>query len=102
MEIGVAHAKTGQHLFKAKWCFSTLDLHTGYITYSLKKIIRKTALASPFGKYEYLKVPFGLSQAPAYFQELMNKVLKDLPLPIAYLDGNIIYSKTKKEHLDHL
>ena len=36
----------------------------------------KTVFTSPFGKYEYLKVPFGLSQASAYFQELMNKVIK--------------------------
>ena len=56
---------------------------------------------SPFGKYEYIKVPFGLKQAPAYFQELMSKVLKDLPFTIAYLDYIIIYSKTA-EHLDPL
>ena len=37
-----------------------------------------------------------------YFQELMNKVLKDLPFAIAYLDDIIIYSKTAEEHLDHL
>ena len=39
-------------------------------------------------------VPFGLAQAPAYFQELMNKVLKDLYFAIAYPDDIIIYSKT--------
>ena len=55
-----------------------------------------------FGKYEYLKVPFGMAQVPAYFQELMNKVLKDLPFAIGYLDDTIIQSKTAEEHLDHL
>ena len=60
--------------------FSTLNLHAGYHHIPLDEdSISKTALTSPFGKYEYLKVPFGLAQAPAYFQELMNKVLKDLP-----------------------
>ena len=44
----------------------------------------------PFWKYEYLKFPFGLAQAPAYFQELMNKALKDLPITIACLDNIII------------
>ena len=39
---------------------------------------------------------------PAYFQELMNKVLKDWPLAIAYLDDIIIYSKTAEENLDNL
>ena len=37
-----------------------------------------------------------------YFQELMNKVLKDLPFTIAYLDDIIINSKTAEEHLNHL
>ena len=43
--------------------------------------IPKTAFTSPFRKYEYVKVPFGLAQAPAYCPELMTGVLKDLPLP---------------------
>ena len=60
------------------------------------------ALASPFDKYEYLKVPFWLTQASAYLQELMNKVLKDLLFSIAFLDDIIFYSKTIKDHLSHL
>ena len=56
----------------------------------------------PFEKYEYLKVPSGLAQAPAYFQELINKVLRDLPFDITYLDDIIIYSRSVQEHLDHL
>ena len=58
--------------------FSTLDLHAGYHHIHLNKdSIPMTAFTSPFGKYEYLNVPFGLAQAPAYFQELMKGVLKD-------------------------
>ena len=64
--------------------------------------IPKTAFTSPFGKYEYVKVPFRLAQAPAYFQELMTGVLKDLPFAIAYLDDIIIYSSTPEEHLQHI
>ena len=47
-------------------------------------------------------VPFGLAQTPAYFHELMNKVLRGLPFAFAYLDDIIIYSKTAEEHLGHL
>ena len=43
----------------------------------------KMAFNSPFGKYEYIKVPFGLTQAPAYFQELMTGILKDFNFLIA-------------------
>ena len=62
--------------------FSTLNLCTGYHHIPLNEdSIPKTAFTSPSEKYEYLKVPFGLAQALAYSQELMNKVLKELPLP---------------------
>ena len=60
--------------------FSTLDLHAGYHHIPLDEdSIPKTAFTSPFGNYKYLKVPFGLAQAPAYFQELMNKYLRTYP-----------------------
>ena len=65
-------------------------------------LIPKTAFSSLFSKYEYLKNPFGLLHAPAYFEELMKKVLKDLPFAIAYIDDIVIYSKTTEEHLKHL
>ena len=83
--------------------FSMLNPYTGYHHIPLDKYsIPKTAFTSPFGKYEYLKVSFGLAQALAYFQQLRNKVLKDLPFAIAYLDDINIYRKTAKECLDHL
>ena len=82
--------------------FTTLDLCAGYHHIPLdKSSITKTAFNSPFSKYVYLKVPFGLAQALAYFQELMTGILKDFPFAIAYLDGIIIFSKTPQEHLLH-
>ena len=50
----------------------------------------KTAFNSPFGKYEYIKLPFGLAQAPGYFQEMMTDILKEFDFVIAYLDDIII------------
>ena len=83
--------------------FTTLDLCTGYHRIPLdKSSIPKTAFNSPFGKYEYVKVPFGLAQAPAYFQELMTGILKDFPFAIAYLDDIIIFSTTPQEHPSHV
>ena len=89
-------------LGKTKY-FTTLDLRSGYHHITLdKQSIKKTAFCTPFGKYEYLKVPFGLAQAPSYFQKLMNKVLKGLNFAFAYLDDIIIFSNTAEEHLKHI
>ena len=83
--------------------FSTLDLLAGYHHISLdKSSIPKMAFNSLFGKYEYIKVPFGLTQAPAYFQELMTGILKDFDFATAYLDDIIIFSITAEEHLSHI
>ena len=79
-----------------------MDLRAGYHIGLTTDSIPKTAFTSPFGKYEYVKVPFGLAQAPAYFQELMTGVLKDQPFAMAYLDNIIIYSSTPEEHLQHI
>ena len=61
-------------LGKAKY-FTTLDLRADYHIDLDDEAIRKTVFASPFGKFEFLCVYFGLAQAPAFFQNLMNMVL---------------------------
>ena len=83
--------------------FSTIDLRSGYHHIALGKSSRaKTAFVMPFGKYEFLMVPFGLAQAPAYFKLLMNKVLKGLKFAMTYLDDIIIFSQDESQHLEHL
>ena len=71
-------------LGKAKF-YTTRDLRSGYHHIALDKdSIKKTTFVAPFGKCEYLKIPFGLAQAPAYFQNVINKVLNCLNLTLAY------------------
>ena len=83
--------------------FSTIDLRSGYHHIALGKSSRaKTAFVTPFGMYKFLMVPFGLAQAPAYFQLLMNKVLKGLKFTMTYLDDIIIFSQDVLQHLEHL
>ena len=90
------------NLNRAKY-FSTLDLQTGYHHIPLdKSSIPKTAFNPPFSKYEYVKVPFGLEQASAFFQELMTRILKDFDFALAYLDDIIIFSRMAEEHLSHI
>ena len=73
--------------------FSTIDLRSGYYHIALGKDSRaKTAFVTPFGKYKFLQVPFGLAQAPAFFQHLINKVLDNCPFAMTYLDDIIIFS----------
>ena len=83
--------------------FSTIDLRSGYYHIALGKDLRvKTAFVTPFGKYKFLQVPFGLAQAPAFFQHLMNKVLDNYPFAMTYLDDIIIFSNVEEEHLAHI
>ena len=84
--------------------FSALDLTSGYYHIELGSTSQaKTAFVTPFGKWEFNMVPFGLTQATAYFQALISEVLKGLShFTIAYLDDIIIFSQTEEEHLKHL
>ena len=79
-----------------------LDLLAGYHHIPLDELsIPKTVFTSLCVKYEYIKIPFGLTQAPAYFQELMTTVLKDFSFAITYLDDIITFSRMAEEHLSH-
>ena len=84
--------------------FTMLDLRSGYYHINLdEKSKAKTAFVTPFGKYEFNSVPFGLAQAPAYFQQLISMVLQDCrDFMMAYLDDIIIFSRTPEEHLKHI
>ena len=63
--------------------FSTFDLRSGYHHMELSPEARaKSAFVTPLDKFEFTRCPFGLTQAPAYFQRLINKVIKGLPLPL--------------------
>ena len=84
--------------------FTTLDLRSGYYHIYLDEESKgKTAFLTPFGKYEFNSIIFGLAQAPAYFQQLISMVLQDCrDFAMAYLDDIIIFSKTPEEHLKHI
>ena len=84
--------------------FSSLDLRSGYYHIGLSESAKpKSAFVlSSLGKYQLNRVPFSLAQAPAYFQKLINDVLKGCNFTKGYLDDIIIYSRSEKEHLEHL
>ena len=83
--------------------FSSLDLQSGYHQIKITDAdVPKTAFITHKGLYEYLVLPFGLSNAPAAFQRAMNKLFSHLPFVLVYMDDILVYSKTEAEHKYHL
>ena len=85
--------------------FSTIDLRKGFWQVPMaEKDKYKTAFSTKFGTYEFNVMPFGLVNAPATFQRMMNKILADCigKFVEVYVDDIIIYSPTFADHLKHL
>ena len=91
---------------KGSKVYSAIDMRSGYFHLGLSNDAKpKTAFVpgGPHGaKYEFNRCPFGLSQAPAYFQRLIHEVLKGITFAFGYLDDILIFSPDNKTHLEHL
>ncbi|UYV70043.1 K02A2.6-like, partial [Cordylochernes scorpioides] len=85
--------------------FSSMDLRTGYWQIEIDEEDReKTAFITPDGLYEFRVMPFGLCNAPATFERMMDKLLAGLKWTIClcYLDDIIVYATSVKEHIERL
>jgi hypothetical protein len=85
--------------------FSKIDLCTGYHQLKVRECdIPKTAFTTRYGLFEYTVMSFGLTNALAYFMNLMNKVFMKFldKFVVVFMDDILVYSKTEEEHAEHL
>jgi hypothetical protein len=85
--------------------FSKIDLRSGYHKLKIRESdIPKTTFRTRYGLYEYTVTSFGLTNTPAYFMYLMNKVFMEYldKFVVVFIDDILIFLKTEEEHETHL
>ena len=81
----------------AKW-FTKLDTNSGFWQVPLAKESRLLTTLTPYGRFCFNKLPFGIASAPEHFQRRMNEILRKLPGVVCHVDDILVTGRNKKEH----
>lgn len=79
--------------------FSTVDANSGFWTISLDEESSKLCtFITPFGRYKFLRLPFGISSAPEYFHSAITRLFEGIQNIVIYIDDILIFGRTRQEH----